>query len=92
MNKMEHCCPQMDQSINSDETSVVYVPKFREYGIRILDGGTSFQILIFCPWCGKKLPESLRDIWFDKLEHLGIDPSGNDIPPEYSDAHWWYKV
>jgi hypothetical protein len=65
------------------------VPKFREYGIPILDGGSSFQEIAYCPWCGRKLPESLRDEWFEELERLGLDPSEDKVPEEYSSGQWW---
>ena len=50
--------------------SILYVAKFREWGIPIPDGGTSFLELSFCPFCGAHLPPSLRDAWFDRAESL----------------------
>ena len=79
----------MRSAIDQEEVPIVYVPKYREFGIRILDGGTSYIVLVFCPWCGKRLPESLRDAWFEELERLGIDPTGSNIPPEFSDERWY---
>jgi hypothetical protein len=46
-----HFCSDMADRIR-DETAISYVPKFREYGISVLDGGSSFIVLRFCPWCG----------------------------------------
>jgi hypothetical protein len=57
----DHCCNEMKKHIEAGEVAIRYVPKFQEYGILYLDGGTSFQDMKFCPWCGKKLPDSMRE-------------------------------
>jgi hypothetical protein len=62
--------------------------RFVEYGLLVHDGGSSSIIILFCPWCGTRLPESRRDRWFDELEALGIDPGGDEIPIEYRDGRW----
>jgi hypothetical protein len=65
----EHCCERMNLHLNDGEGAAIrYVPEFDEYGIPVLDGGTSYIALNFCPWCGAKLPASKRDEYFDKLE------------------------
>lgn len=73
---------------------VFYSSRFNEYGIPIKDGmngkATSYITIKYCPWCGKKLPESKRDEWFDQLEKLGFDsPFTQDIPPEYNSSEWY---
>jgi hypothetical protein len=83
------CCEQMRGAVSSAEIPIVYTARFREIGIRVLDGGSSFIVMMFCPWCGKKLPPSLRDEWFDALESRGIDPYADEIPPEFSDERWY---
>ncbi|WP_338058069.1 DUF6980 family protein [Streptomyces cavernae] len=67
---------------------VVFSQRFQEYGLIIHDGGTATSGILFCPWCGARLPESQRDRWFDELEARGIDPSQDDIPAKYLDAGW----
>jgi len=89
MSSMKFCCPQMETAVNDPTVPVIFEPKFREFGIRVLDGGTSSIGISFCPWCGQKLPESLRDEWFDRLERLGADPYGDGIPPEFMDDRWY---
>jgi hypothetical protein len=84
-----HCCDQMDSSLREGEVAVHYIPKFREYGIAILDGGSSLMKISFCPWCGKRLPEGLRNDWFERLEHLGQDPWSEDLPAEFRSDAWW---
>lgn len=46
----------------------------------------------FCPWCGRRLPESQRDRWFDELESRGIDPWEGEVPPEYQDDRWLHDA
>jgi hypothetical protein len=70
---------------------VIFIPKFREYGIRVLDGGSSYIEISFCPWSGHKLPESLRDEWFSRLEAQGIDPGVDPIPLELQNEEWYTK-
>jgi hypothetical protein len=79
----------MAEHIRAGEVAVVYVDHFREYGIRILDGGTSFQEIAHCPWCGCRLPESLRGEWFDSIEGLGLAPGDPSIPEQYLSDQWW---
>ena len=71
------------------EIPFLYDPKFREYGLRILDGGTSQIPVNYCPWCGKKLPTSLRDKWFAELKALKIDPGADKIPEKYQTDEWY---
>jgi len=75
-----------------DETAVVYIAKFREYGLPILDGGTSFITIQFCPWCGARLPDSLRNKWFDSLEKLGLDVHTGNIPEKFLSDRWWNQA
>jgi hypothetical protein len=86
---LPHSCAQMEYAVESEEIPVDYNPKFREYGIRVLDGGSSVIQLTFCPWCGQRLPDSLRMLWFEELEKRGIDPIEDDVPPEFSDDRWY---
>jgi hypothetical protein len=55
------CCEEMHYHITNGEIGLIYVDKCREYGLEYRDGGTSYQIIRFCPWCGSKLPLSLSD-------------------------------
>lgn len=90
--KTEHCCSDMEMMIN-EECSVVYVPKFREYGFPILDGGSSFLIMKYCPWCGGKLPTSLRSEYFRILKELGIEYPcrESELPEGMRSDTWWRK-
>lgn len=77
--------------LNENKVDIHYITQFREYSIGI-PNTSGRQDVHFCPWCGSKLPISLRDIWFDELEEKIEDFDGFDdqrIPDEYRDGRWW---
>lgn len=84
-----HCCDDLRNAIEDKDIAITYTNKFREYGISILDGGSSRLRIRYCPWCGKKLPESLRNQWYEELERLGIDPDEDEIPVKFKDEEWY---
>jgi hypothetical protein len=53
------------------------------------------QRINFCPWCGTKLPENLRDKWFDTLlEEYDIEDPFDEmhkVPEEFKSDKWWVK-
>jgi len=79
----------MRDAVGDPDTPITYVAKFNEYGVRVLDDGSSFIQLKYCPWSGGKLPESLRDKWFSEIKKLGLDPAGDKIPEEFTDERWY---
>jgi hypothetical protein len=76
-----------------ESVDIRYNDVFREFSLGILDGGSSRLVIKFCPFTGKKLPESLRDEWFDKLNEIGIYPNGpfidENIPLPFTTDNWW---
>ncbi|WCM86431.1 DUF6980 family protein [Acidovorax sp. NCPPB 3576] len=84
----------MCDQVISDDFNLEFIPKFREYGINYVGGG-SYQVIDFCPWCGKKLSSSLREVWFEVLDRIGLEPE-DDIPLEMQSEAWWvndkYKI
>jgi hypothetical protein len=94
-----HCCEEMRAELDSacerhperhdcPDALVSYSPRFREYGLLIHDGGSSFRLISHCPWCGAELPGSLRDAWFARLESLGLE-SDDTLPAELTSDAWW---
>jgi len=83
------CCDRMRRYIGLDDVGILYVAKFREYGLPVLDGGPSFIVIDFCPWCGRRLPASLRDKWFEEIERLGLEPDSPSLPARYATDEWW---
>ncbi|MCW8929097.1 MAG: hypothetical protein OQL19_02535 [Gammaproteobacteria bacterium] len=89
----EHCCNELYEHVNNTDDAIRYIDKFREYGIEITDGGTAIQIINYCPWCGSKLPSSLRDKWFDIIfDDLDLDgPDDPGVPDKMKTDEWWNK-
>jgi hypothetical protein len=98
----EHCCEDMKREVEKvcelhpdpfdcPDCLILYAPEFREYGLIVHDGGSSKCGIRFCPWCGIRLPESLRDRWFADMDRLGINPWEEEVPEEFQSAAWWSK-
>ena len=89
---IKFCCENMEYYLNLIDLDLVhYSEVFDEYGIPCHeDGGHSSVRIKYCPWCGKRLPESKRDEWFDRLEKLGFDDPlfDENIPIEYKTSKW----
>lgn len=102
--RRDHCCQVMNFYVNlqdqhfpdpfdNSDNLIFYSAKFDEYGLIIHDGSSSYVLIQHCPWCGKKLPESKRDLWFDTLETLGFDnPLQDEIPAEFETDAWWNRA
>jgi hypothetical protein len=96
----KHCCRIMADQVNytcsqhadpfdCPDHLIHYSKKFDEYSIIIHDEGTSSSMILYCPWCGTRLPESKRDLWFAELEKLGCDdPGSQDIPEKFQTGTW----
>jgi hypothetical protein len=92
------CCEQMSAAISDPTVPIEFIAKFNEFGVKVLDGPTSDAWLnrgkinfTYCPWCGQRLPESMRDAWFEEMEKRGIDPWADDVPEEFKDDTWYSK-
>ena len=97
----KHCCEQMDSvstlscdqhddEFDCPDVLISYSDVFDEYGLIIRDGGRAISAINYCPYCGTRLPESKRDLWFDTLEEMGFDdPSEQDIPKEFKSGEWY---
>lgn len=98
---VQHCCTRMQDQVEftcSDhpdldscpDSLICYSDKFREYGLRVHDGGSGSVDIAYCPWCGSELPASLRTRWFDELAALGIeDPQAQPVPEAFLSGAWW---
>ncbi|MEU8513476.1 hypothetical protein AB0C76_18065 [Kitasatospora sp. NPDC048722] len=86
--RVDRHCDQHDDPFECPDALVHFSAGFREYGLIVHDGGASIVEIGFCPWCGRRLPESQRDRWFDELERRGIDPWVDDVPAEFEDGRW----
>jgi hypothetical protein len=82
----------MARALADQDTPLFYNDKFREYSITIQDGGSSVMMIGFCPFDGAKLPDSLRDEWFDRLDQLGLEPESPDLPLDMRSGTWWRRA
>lgn len=85
--------PELFKRVCDDETAIVYYPKFREFGLPVLDGGPSVIVFSHDPFSGKALPKSLADEWFDAVEKLLGRPYAGfvetPVPDEFTSEAWW---
>ncbi|SCA91938.1 hypothetical protein LP2241_30127 [Pseudolactococcus piscium] len=94
-----HQCKEMNkvifvnhQDFDNEAKMVEYDKKFDECGFPVRDGGGSKVTINYCPWCGKKLPESKLDDYMAILETLDIYGIGDEkIPDELKRDDWWEK-
>lgn len=96
-----HCCLDLAFAISEPLLTphqgpnriIDWIASWNEYWIPVPYDGYSSTIIHHCPWCGQKLPESLRGEWYRVLNDLGYsDPSEDgNIPTEFESDHWWRK-
>ena len=101
VNPAHHCCLWMAyylarpiETTHQGRNRVIdWVSQWDEYFIPITYDGYRATRICFCPWCGRKLGESKRELWFQKLYALGYDdPAERDwheLPAEYHADKWW---
>lgn len=92
MSKEKHCCEQMGFLLEEDRVEMKYDSQLREYYIK-LRNSQAVQGMTFCPWCGEKLPESLRDEFYDIIiDKLGLGGCYDEkLPEEFKTDEWWKK-
>ena len=80
--------------LGSNEVSISYSDKFREYGILTRwdhNRSLAIQSIDYCPWCRAKLPRDLRSEWFAILDDLGLEPEDPAVPEEMKSDAWWRR-
>ena len=74
------CCEMMARNATCEtgalpaDKTVFYSKRFDEYMIPHKDGISGICIA-YCPWCGKKLPASKRERWFDGIATISFSSS-----------------
>ena len=67
MTGKRHCCERMAEGLKFEcsrhkdafecpDSLVYYSDRSDEYGLLVHDGGTSYVVIGYCPWCGTELP------------------------------------
>ena len=86
-------CDQHADLRDCSDVVVIYYPHTDEFVTPIRDGGSSSLAIQYCPWCGKQLPNSKRDLWSDTLNSLGFDSLiSDDVPAAYHTDAWWRNL
>ena len=84
-------CKELRLHILDPMLPLCYEPRFREYFL--LGRQNTRQTISHCPFCGGRLPESLRQCFFDEIERIGIDyelgESIEKLPIELQSDAWW---
>jgi len=86
---MKFCCDELRDHCKNEELGIIFYPKFLEFGLLVQDGGSSFIEIYYCPWCGEKLPNSVRDLRFKMIDKLPRGPDGALRFPEGFDHERW---
>src|SRR5438132_13036054 len=81
INPSNHCCLTMAYNIchgvNDEEGNLhEFIHYFGEWNEYRLNGPVA-TLIDYCPWCGKQLPESKQDLWYQTLYSLGYNDPGN---------------
>ena len=106
---MKTCCEQMKLQLKDERVTISYLPRYRTYSIDVIDwyipkdeidtikdSISARQNIVYCPWCGKRLPEDLTEKWFEvlKKEYGILHPFNKDkkrVPEEFKTDEWWKK-
>lgn len=89
------CCSEFKFFLDEGKVDVFLDKKTRSYFIG-LKNSDAIQKIFYCPWCGNKFEDSLKEKWFEILEkEYGIsDPYDEDadkVPEEFKTDEWWKK-
>lgn len=97
-----HCCDAMTEQVNlgfpqtvgslkgSTDRRIYWSPVFDEYGL-ICQPSAEMLLIQYCPFCGVQLPDSRRDMWFDRLERHGWKTWDDSIPKHMLFHDWAYE-
>jgi hypothetical protein len=94
----QHCCLDMASAIahpietlhQGPNRVLDWIACWDEYRIPMSYDGYSATPIRHCPWCGHRLPDSKRSLWYERLKSLGYsDPGNEDLPDEFGTDEWW---
>lgn len=101
----QYCCKKMEGVLEEHNTPLRYVPYTRKYYMEYFPSKQPrtndvivAETLYYCPWCGIKLPESLKKAWSEIVkEKFGVTDTLDreqlkTIPQEYMSEEWWKKL
>ena len=98
------CCLELDNAFKIPNIPIGYSAALREcylyvtniniFNEKFIDMSPKcckkVQLLYYCPFCGRCLPDSLRDKWYDTLVSFGYEePWEDEIPEEFKNDSWY---
>jgi hypothetical protein len=89
--KVEYKCDVHADVFECPDNIIYYNQTLDEYGLIIHNGGSSYMRILFCPFCGTKLPKSKRELYFSMLKKLGLNPFDDNLPEKLRTDEWWKK-
>lgn len=72
-----HSCDQHRSVFDCPDT-LIHRAQDGRHGIIVHDGGSSFIVMAFCPWCGAKLPNAEDDVGHRMIEAGEHEPMTPD--------------
>jgi hypothetical protein len=98
LNRKDFCCDEIYSHLIGDEHGCEihfeYFPDTRDYAIPYKKKfGSGSQAVLYCPWCGSKLPSSLNNKMIDVLKNEYSIEKYEDLrlPSEFKTDEWWKK-
>jgi uncharacterized protein DUF6980 len=82
------CCDCLARALADEASPIVYLPHVREFGIRIY-GSSAKDSTACCPFCGRRFPPGLRELWFDELDRLELEPEEVPDGSDLRSDRWW---
>jgi hypothetical protein len=91
--QLNYICPEhWTNKYSCPDFLIDHIEKFDEYWIIIHDWWVSKIDINFCPWCWKKIPVSKRNLWFDEIYWMWLDPRENKIPEKYNSKERYQSI
>lgn len=88
---LEHQCEIHDSVFDCCDHLFFYNRVYDEYGVILHDGGSSYIVIRFCPFCGHEFPKSKREEYFNLIYNELKITSLNDLSEEFKTDEWWKK-
>jgi hypothetical protein len=85
-------CEEHAELSECSKAIILYNDKFDEYCIGPRGGTGDHYEIKYCPICGIKLPGSKRDLYFERLDEMGLEYGDDRIPKEYLSSEWYKKT
>ncbi|WP_417512870.1 DUF6980 family protein [Minwuia sp.] len=92
-----YSCAYMRDFATDHQTPFAYNPRWREYGIRMIDWERPtfeqplrYDRIHYSPWCGRRFPKSMKDEWLHEMKRLKIAPDAEAPPWAYDSDVWWH--